>query len=100
MLLAHGPQLGWEGAALPDGGSYYYHLSHSHDKKKTATYRIPDLHGASEAEAEEAEQGFELERHKLMTTEPRCLPQPPSRLCYILAVSLCLPSWVPAGLWE
>lgn len=44
--------------------------------------------------------GLWAPRHKLTTTEPRCLPSQPSRLCYVLATSLCLPSRVPARLWE
>lgn len=39
-------------------------------------------------------------RHKLGTTEPRCLPRQPTGLCYVLAISLCRPSPLPARLWE
>ena len=44
--------------------------------------------------------GLGAPRHKPGTTKPRCLPRPPSGLRFILASSPCLPSRVPARLWE
>lgn len=71
-------------------------------KRRLQLVEIHELHESQRQERQcwGLNSGLWAPRHKLVTTEPRCRPSQPSRLCYVLAISLCQPSRVPARLWE
>lgn len=101
-LLLHGPRLRWKVISHQMEEVIVIIAPILTTKRELAACRIQELPGVTKAE--EAEAGSELETGgstaQAHDHEAEVPPRSPSGLCFILASSPCLPSRVPARLWE